>query len=544
MSERYSRLYSLPENLYASGSPVIISAGALLKDEQTGKVLAQLKLKNIAGKAIKAASVSILPFDTVGNALGAAIEYQYLDLSANRDEEFGAKTPIVLPNAATRIISVTVTEIAFSDNTIWTAESAAWEVLPRSVMLDSVLRDQELIRQYRIEYGADCQYVSKTWRDLWYCSCGAINREQEPVCHRCGKSQSVLQNVDMAKLREKCDERLAAEAKKAAEERAAAEERSRELKRRSSVVIKKLTKIAAIVISVAVLVIAVGCLFKQVIIPNIKYHNAVTLLESGQYDEAIAAFEAMDGYKDSAEQISECKYLSAVALMDAGQYQEAMALFVECKDYKDAKMFIRDILSALIYKPTISTGGYHTAGLKIDGTVMAAGNNDDGQCNVSTWTGIVAVAAGRYHTVGLKTDGTVVAAGYNKYGQCNVSNWTDIVAVAAGFSHTVGLKSDGTVVAVGDNDDGQCNVSDWTDIVAVAAGSFRTVGLKADGTVVAVGDKGNGRCDVSGWRDIVAVAAGFSHTVGLKADGTVVAVGNNNNGRCDVSDWTNMKLPK
>lgn len=491
MGERYSRLYSLPENLYAIGSPVIISAGALLKDEKTGKVLAQLKLKNIAGKTIKAASVSILLFDTVGKPLGAAIAYQYLDLSAKRDEEFGAKTPILLPNAATRIISVAVTEIAFSDNTIWTAESAAWEVLPQSETLDSVLRDQELIRQYRIEYGADCQYISKTWRGLWYCSCGAINREQEPVCYRCGKSQAVLQNMDLAKLREKCDERLAAEAKKAAEKRAAVAVRAR-----------KLTKMAAIGIFTAILVIVVGCLFKQVIIPNIKYHNAVTLLETGQYDEAVVAFEALDGYKDSAEQIPECKYLSAVALMDAGQYQEAMALFAECEGYKDAKKFIGDILPALVYKPTISAGSSHTVGLKADGTVVAVGDNSVGRCDVSDWIGIVAVAAGGAHTVGLKADGAVVAMGSNKYGQCDVTDWTDIVAVAIGGSHTVGLKADGTVMAVGANNVGQCDVSDWTNIVAVSAGGYHTVGLKADGTAVSVGNNGFGQCDVSGWTDM------------------------------------------
>ena len=70
------------------------------------------------------------------------------------------------------------------------------------------------------------------------------------------------------------------------------------------------------------------------------------------------------------------------------------------------------------------------------------------------------IAAGRRHTVGLKSDGTVTAVGDNKYGQCDVSGWRDIVAVAAGNvhmatntgnAHTIGLKSDGTVVAVGWN---------------------------------------------------------------------------------------------
>ena len=45
------------------------------------------------------------------------------------------------------------------------------------------------------------------------------------------------------------------------------------------------------------------------------------------------------------------------------------------------------------------------------------------------------IATGRRHTVGIKSDGTVTAVGDNKYGQCNVSNWRGIVAVAAGNVH-------------------------------------------------------------------------------------------------------------
>lgn len=114
--------------------------------------------------------------------------------------------------------------------------------------------------------------------------------------------------------------------------------------------------------------------------------------------------------------------------------------------------------------PSISAGGAHTVALKKDGTVVATGRNNVGQCNVSSWTDIVAVAAGSDHTVGLKKDGTVVAVGSNANGQCSVRGWRDIVAVAAGGRHTVGLKKDGTVVAVGWNEYGQCYVSDWKNI--------------------------------------------------------------------------------
>ncbi|SFI69704.1 Regulator of chromosome condensation (RCC1) repeat-containing protein [Paenibacillus sp. UNC496MF] len=58
----------------------------------------------------------------------------------------------------------------------------------------------------------------------------------------------------------------------------------------------------------------------------------------------------------------------------------------------------------------------------------------------------------------------MTAAGWHAYGQCEVSGWRDIAAVAAGCAHTLGLKQDGTMVAAGDSADGQCEISDWRGI--------------------------------------------------------------------------------
>ena len=182
----------------------------------------------------------------------------------------------------------------------------------------------------------------------------------------------------------------------------------------------------------------------------------------------------------------------------------------------------------------------HALALKVDGSVLATGNNYHGECDVSNWRDIVAVSADVRNTVGLKSNGTVVAVGYNQDGQCNVSGWQDIVAISTGgWGTTVGLRSNGTVVAVGYNEDGQCNVSEWQDIVAICA-DCHTVGLKSDGTVVATGENDSGECNVSNWRNIVAISTGCSHTVGLKSDGTVVAVGYNKDGRRNVSSWRDI----
>ena len=111
MSERFSKLFALPENLYCHGAPVMIAAGAIQKDNETGRVFGQLKLRNIQEKGIKAVKVCVSPFDTAGKPLGGAIEHQYLDLSAARDADFGPKSPIKLADGSTRSFTVTVAEV-------------------------------------------------------------------------------------------------------------------------------------------------------------------------------------------------------------------------------------------------------------------------------------------------------------------------------------------------------------------------------------------------------------------------------------------------
>ena len=327
------------------------------------------------------------------------------------------------------------------------------------------------------------------------------------------------------------DWRLKAE-RKAEEARIAAEKAAKKRKR-------------AIAIGVPICIFVF--LLVTVILPSHNYNKAVTLMEAGQYEEAIAAFEALGDYKDSVKNFTACKTSLLASRIAASANILSTKVFhtVGLKSGKTVVAVGSNIdgeckVNYWTNIVSVSTGYSHTIGLRSNGTVVAVGSYDDGQCDVDDWTDIVAVSAGVMRTVGLKVDGTVVAVGNNEYGQCNVGSWSDIVAVSAGYAHTVGLKSDGTVVTAGSNDDGQCNVDSWTDIVAISAGDSHTVGLKADGTVVATGHNLNSQCDVNDWTDIVAVSAGGGHTVGLKSDGTVVAVGNNKYGQCNVDSWTNI----
>lgn len=265
MSERYLKLFSLEENLYIPGSPVLIAAGALLKDTQTGRILGQLKLQSISDQSIKAATVALIPLDTVGNPLGEPVSYQYLDLKVTRDAYWGSQDPIRFSDPSTRAYTASVKEVIFSDNSIWTAPNSAWKALPTKTTLETQLDDFELATQYRMHFGMDCQYGYQTAEDLWYCPCGAINHQGESVCHACQKDRNELAGVDWDLLRKEAAERVAK--KRAEEEALAAEKKAKQMEHRERIqnfFQGRLFRRIAVVALILVVVIFAGVNYHQV----------------------------------------------------------------------------------------------------------------------------------------------------------------------------------------------------------------------------------------------------------------------------------------
>lgn len=84
-------------------------------------------------------------------------------------------------------------------------------------------------------------------------------------------------------------------------------ERKKELAREEAArIAARNKKIGIIVGTVACVALVFIILLNTVIIPSTKYNHALKLMNAGQYEEAIVAFEAMDGYRDSVNKIEEC----------------------------------------------------------------------------------------------------------------------------------------------------------------------------------------------------------------------------------------------
>lgn len=372
MAERYNKLYSLPARLYAAGSPVLISAGALLKDNQSGNVLCQLKFRSISPGIIKALKLLIVGYD-MSNAEVCRVEHQYLDLSIKRNGVFGAKEAIPLPERSVRSYKAQVLAVFFADGSSYYARpNELWESLPELTELSTRLFDRELIRQYRLETTEQSEYVPMEYKDRWFCTCGEINLPQEN-CFSCGMELEDLKyklNVDA--LLDHKNERLSREAFEASQK-----ENSRE---RSARLIKR-----ALLLLIPVLIIAGCAMFivsrlnqrdasyqaamelynagqyaeaaqafdelgkykeaeakadaaRAIMLESNSYEKAKKFLENGRYDDAYNAFSAMGNYEDAATLAQESLYQKAKSLTGEGLNAEAQQLFRELGDYRDSAL--------------------------------------------------------------------------------------------------------------------------------------------------------------------------------------------------------------
>lgn len=312
MAERYTRLFALPADLYTEGAPLLVAAGALLKDTVTGKVLAQLKFTSLCEKTIKAVKVRVTPFDTVGRPLGEAVPFTYLDLAVTRGNDFGQKTPIPLAESEARSFAVTVEEVAFADNSLWAPPAGAvWEPLPAPQTVDAMLQDHELVKQYALKYGQNHTLWPQRAKNLWRCSCGALNHATEKSCHRCSWTIEDL-DIDIEALKTEAAARLEQERiaeQKAVEEARQAKEKAAEEARRAAeqaaiaAAAKQKARKKGITIFavVAGVIAAAAAAWVFVLQPTLLYRQVMADMESGEYDAAITALETRPDTDEKAQ---------------------------------------------------------------------------------------------------------------------------------------------------------------------------------------------------------------------------------------------------
>lgn len=359
MANRFERLFQLPENQYIEGSPVILAAGALLKDTETGSIISQLKFHSISENRIKAVKVSLAAYDISHIEVQGVSDYQYLELDVANGQEFGSNKAIVMPVPVTRSFALTSIVVVFADGTTWNT-SAPFEALPIIKPLFS--GNMEMLKQYRLATNDHAMYEPLKSKGIWYCTCGVWNKEN--TCVACHINQELVfaafnedvlfENMTMRLAAEFEQRRIAAE-REAEEKRIAAEKEAAEKRRREAAKKERMEQInrfaakaapvvkiaTAIVVPLAILIL----LFTQWILPDviqpaIDYSNAEKMLSAGQYDAAAKAFNALGDNR----MVLESLYQKACWLMNNGDLDAALSIFTNLDSYKNSTERVATII--------------------------------------------------------------------------------------------------------------------------------------------------------------------------------------------------------
>jgi alpha-tubulin suppressor-like RCC1 family protein len=249
----------------------------------------------------------------------------------------------------------------------------------------------------------------------------------------------------------------------------------------------------------------------------------------------------------------------------------------------------------------VAAGAQHGLALMSNGTVMAWGDNEDGQLGDGTQSTsdvpvavhglseVAAIAADQDSSFALLKNGTVMSWGYNGWGALGrginnppqdlpalVSGPTNARAIAGYLNSNLALLADGTVVSWGENGLGELGdgttvesslpvaVSGLSDVRAIARGED-SLALLADGTVMAWGSNISGQLgigtltgptecslynfcspipvSVSELKGARAIAAGNQHNLALLSDGEVMAWGENWNGQLGTGNTVSTDTP-
>ena len=209
MAERYIQRFRLTPRQYTAAAPVVLAAGALLKDTQNPRLVAQLKFKSISPELLTALRVQVACLDETG-AVQNTVEFCYAGLQVQRGNTFGTYTAIPLPLSGSTRCTVSLLSAAFSGGRTWEAPQGTKAVLlPAFTPLEEAVADPAQCAQAQGRI-PKCRYAYREVEDLWYCPCGGVNRSGETNCHRCRGSRSqAARYADPARL--EAEARLAQE---------------------------------------------------------------------------------------------------------------------------------------------------------------------------------------------------------------------------------------------------------------------------------------------------------------------------------------------
>ena len=179
----------------------------------------------------------------------------------------------------------------------------------------------------------------------------------------------------------------------------------------------------------------------------------------------------------------------------------------------------------------ITAGWNHVCGLKMEGTVVCWGGNENGEASAPEGEVFIEISAGASHTCGLRPDGVGAC-----WGSVDSPLGSEkLTTISSGYGYSCGIRVEGNVMCWGSNKYISGRPSVGASFVAVSSGAEHACGIKIDGSVACWGQEklsqnySFGSDYVEGDR-FISISSGLRHNCGLLKNGTA---------KCWGGIWTN-----
>ena len=257
-----------------------------------------------------------------------------------------------------------------------------------------------------------------------------------------------------------------------------------------------------------------------------KYAAAAALMAEGKYEDAITAFSALNGHRDSAAQIKACKtiildgkYDAAAALMEQGKYEDAITAFTALDGHRDSVQQIQACETAILdgkYAAAVSlmeTGKYKEAIVAFE---MLNGYKDSKARIAAAEQAIADIA--------------------------NEQLYQEAEALLAGGKPNEAALAFGRIAGYKDAFARSLELRDPYFRNTLTVSSSYVVGIKNDGTIVSVGPDSEYykslASKLADWNNLIDIQGDQAGTIiGLRADGTVYTT---NEKYAKVREWVNI----
>ncbi len=307
-----------------------------------------LKLYNLGEKIISSVEVTVIFLNKEKEELERLV-YRAHDLDGRPATVFSVAVPREDAGDAVSL-DVIIDKIWFDDASVWRrGKYALSEYTPNN------LPNSRSLEMLRFVAGNSAVGFPQKQDNLWICVCGRPNGADDRTCVRCHRERDQVfarfNRESIEKLTAQREQQLALQAKAAREDASRLQlqrEKVYEAKRK-----KRRRVVSIVVICAATVGIAYGTVFH--LVPYIRYRNAVSAMEQGQYEDAYDVFTVMSGYADADDNAVRCRYLQAVSNLTEDADEEtllsARSELVALGDYEDAaeQITYADWLHAELY---------------------------------------------------------------------------------------------------------------------------------------------------------------------------------------------------